>query len=107
MAGKKKFDVERTALFGDMTPEEVRNAAIKSAGRPQKENIVHEPGSQNGLPIDMTRATFIVEVDTLELLKDYAYTERVTLKDVVNEALKQYADKLDQSNILKRPDSKR
>lgn len=34
-----------------------------------------------------TRATFIVRRDLLGLLKDYAYTERREIKDVINEIL--------------------
>lgn len=34
-----------------------------------------------------TRATFIVRRDLLKLLKDYAYTERLEIKEVINEIL--------------------
>jgi hypothetical protein len=36
-----------------------------------------------------TRATFIVRRDLLKQLKDYAYTERREIKDVINEILEQ------------------
>lgn len=38
-------------------------------------------------PEDFVRATFIVRRDLLKLLKDYAYTERREIKDVINEIL--------------------
>lgn len=66
-------------------------------GRPQK-NLVSTNGVQAGLPKDWTRATFIVRCDQLKKLKDYAYTERVTLKEalemVLNEFLKDKNDLL-------------
>lgn len=38
-------------------------------------------------PAEYQRATFIVRRDLLDMLKDYAYTERREIKDVVNELL--------------------
>ncbi len=55
--------------------------------------------SQQGLPADWTRATFIVRKDILEKLKDFAYTDRRTMKDIINEALKNY---LNGKEIIKR-----
>lgn len=59
-------------------------------GRPQKNDLVRTNGVQAGLPEDWTRATFIVRCDQLEKLKDYAYTERVTLKEALEMALKEF-----------------
>lgn len=59
-------------------------------GRPPKANLVRTKGVQAGLPEDWTRATFIVKVSQLEKLKDYAYTERLTLKEALETALDEF-----------------
>lgn len=56
-------------------------------GRPPQTDLVRTNGVQAGLPEDWTRATFIVKVEQLEKLKDYAYTERLTLKEALEAAL--------------------
>lgn len=62
------------------------------AGKPARRVI--EKTSQENLPENWTRATFIIREDRLEKLKDYAYTDRRTLKEIVNEMLDEYlADK--------------
>ena len=43
--------------------------------------------SQSGLPEGWTRATFIVKEETLEKIKDLAFTERKDIKTVISEAL--------------------
>lgn len=42
-----------------------------------------------------TRATFIVRRDLLRLLKDYAYTERREIKEVINEILAEALAKIE------------
>lgn len=59
-------------------------------------------GSEKGLTKEWTRATFIVETETLETLKDYAYTERLTMKEVVQMALDQFIDGIDTDSLLHR-----
>lgn len=61
-------------------------------GRKRNENLVRDKSAQQGLTEDWTRATFIIEVETLELLKDYAYTERLKMKEVVQAALDQFIE---------------
>lgn len=70
-------------------------------GRPRTIYREYEKTSQEGLQDDFTRATFIVREDLLKKLKDYAYTERKTLKDTVNEMIAQY---LDGKEIIERED---
>ena len=55
-------------------------------GRKRKELVRHN-SVQAGLPEDWTRATFIVRVSLLEKLKDFAYTERISIKDALDSAL--------------------
>lgn len=75
-------------------------AATASTGR-QRVTIA-EPGTRQGLRSGWTRATVIVRDDVLETLKNYAYTERRTLKDVLDEALQAYVDGIDKSKLLQR-----
>lgn len=66
----------------------------KKRGRPRTNFRQLEKTSQENLPENWTRATFIIREDRLKRLKDYAYTDRRTLKEIVNEMLDQYlADK--------------
>lgn len=70
-------------------------------GRPRTIYREYEKSSQEGLQDNFTRATFIVREDLLKKLKDYAYTERKTLKDIVNDMLQKY---LDGKEIIERDD---
>ena len=45
---------------------------------------------QAGLPDDWTRATFIVRVAYLDKLKDFAYTERISIKEALDVALERF-----------------
>lgn len=71
-------------------------------GRPRTIYREYEKSSQEGLPDQWTRATFIVREDLLKKLKDCAYTERRSLKDMVNEMLDQY---LEGREIIERGDN--
>ncbi len=101
MAKKEKFNVENTGLFGQVeTPEKPK------MGRPRNEKIVRDNPVQEGLTAEYTRATFIVEVELLEKLKDHAYTERLSLKDLINKIIKEYVEeKVDEKTLLHRPDN--
>ena len=102
MASKPKFNLENSGLFAQAeTPEE--NVSVKkSVGRPRNEKLVRDNSVQEGLTADYTRVTFILEVELAEKLKDYAYTERVTMNKVIRE----YLDKnVDEKTLLHRPDN--
>lgn len=51
-------------------------------GRPRSKELIRH-GAQAGMTEDFTRVTFIMRVETLNKLKDYAYTERLTLKEAL------------------------
>ena len=70
-------------------------------GRPRTIYREYEKSSQEGLQENFTRATFIVQEDLLKKLKDYAYTERETLKEVVNKMIAQF---LEGKDIIERND---
>ena len=105
MAKKEKFSVDASALFGDMSKEDIREAATRRPGRPKNENLVRDNTMQRGLTSDMTRQTFILPVEQVETLKNYAYTERKKIKDIIQDALQEYIDNhVDKDNLLIRPD---
>lgn len=105
MAKKEKFSVDGSALFGDMSQAEIREAVTKKPGRPENDKLVRTTGAQKGLPVELTRQTLIVNVDQLEILKNYAYTERMKLKDVVSKAFGEFIENhVDPKKILIRPD---
>lgn len=86
------FDAEKEReSLGITLPE-------KKKGRPRKDTLVRSNSAQEGLPEEWQRATFIVRVELLEKLKDYAYTERVSLKDALDDALDQFLE--DKENLL-------
>lgn len=74
-----------------------------SVGRPRKIRREYDKSSQEGLPENFTRATFILREDLLKKLKDYAYTERETLKDVMNKMLEDF---LRDKEVIERRESK-
>ena len=95
---KEKFNLENSGLFAQVEEKKTEKLSEKTI----RTNTVQE-----GLPANLTRATFIVDVDILETLKDYAYTERVPIKEVVDQALREYVSKIDKQSLLRRPDKQR
>lgn len=57
---------------------------------PTQELASLQSTSQKGLPSGWTRATFIVDQELNEQLKAFSYWERVTVKEIVHVALKQF-----------------
>lgn len=54
---------------------------------------------------DYTRMTFIVKKELLEKLRDYAYTERIDLKEAINRSLDSFLK--DKKDLLKAPERPR
>lgn len=86
--------------IGGQKEQEEPKKEVK-VGRPKTIKRKYEKSSQEGLPEEWTRATFIIREDLLEKLKDYAWTERKTLKDTVNLILEEY---LEDKEIIERTD---
>ena len=79
--------LENSALFTAEQAAEIKEKEPKNKkGRPAKDDII-KTGAQAGLTADYTRATFIVKLSVLDQIKDYAYTERLSMKDAVNKLL--------------------
>lgn len=83
-----------------LTPQEIKALTMLLAeakgpakrGRPRTNFREVTKSSQEGLPENWTRATFIVRESHLETLKDYAYTQRMTIRDALDQALEQYLE---------------
>ena len=72
-------------------PKKKSRIKNKTAAQPETKtspSVSPQPAAEPA-PEDYTRATFIVRRDLLKQLKDYAYTERREIKDVINEILDQ------------------
>lgn len=59
--------------------------------------------SMHGLPVGWTRATFIIKQEINEKIKAVAYWDRLTVKEVLHEALSQY---LQDKNVRSIPKKK-
>lgn len=104
MATKKmKFDnpLEKSALFTQQEEPKEQPAQAKTEekpkkmGRPRKTDIIRDNAAQAGLTEEYTRATFILKVEALDALKDYAYTNRITIKDALDEILTKFFSEYD------------
>ena len=66
----------------------------KPKGRPRNPELLrNETGgnaAQAGLPVEYKRFTAIYKVELIELLKDYAYTKRLPIRDVVTDILEDF-----------------
>ena len=107
MTKKEKFKVDGSALFSNLNQaDDVQSEESKKIGRPKNNNLIRESGSQKGLPAELTRQTLIVSVDQIETLKNYAYTQRMKVKDVVSEAFEEYIKKhVNSDELLTRPEN--
>lgn len=101
----KKLNINNP-LFADSepTPQAAESPQKKKNGRPRKNDVVRESGSQQGLTEEYTRATFIMKVETLDALKDYAYTNRISIKDaitdIIDSFIKEYEANPDNEPLL-------
>ncbi len=65
-----------------------------------KQSNTDKVTSSNGLSDGWIRATFIMREDSLEKIKDFAYWERLQIKEVIDEALENY---FEDKKVRKRP----
>lgn len=69
--------------------------AKRGPGRPKKapQDKLPETGKQAFLHEDEQRTTFIMQIDLVERLRNYAYTQRLSMREVIDKALTSYLDK--------------
>ena len=102
MGEKKTEDLGDRAISNFFEqPEGLPEIERTKVGRRRTIYREYEKSSQEGLREGYTRATFIVREDLLKKLKDYAYTEREKIKDVVNKMLAEF---LEDKEVIERED---
>ena len=69
------------------TPQDKR-----PVGRPRRKNST----SQNGLPLGETRMTFLISEDQQDKLKYIAYRERLSLKQIMGDAIQNYLNRYEE-----------
>ena len=79
---KKDFSGGLSTVLGEDKAPETTKREITKRGITKTSQIGTKPGE--------TIATFIINEDILEDLKDLAWFERKTIKQVLNEALQEY-----------------
>jgi hypothetical protein len=84
----KSFKRGFESLLGGTKEEEKK----ETRGRPKTNFKTVTKTSEAGTKESETRATFIVNKDLLEDVKAVAHWERITIKEVLAEALKNYLD---------------
>ena len=84
MEDEKNFNAKRERVELGIIATETNQ------GRPKNKKIVRDNSVQAGLTADWTRATFIVRVSHLQKLKDFAYTERISIKEALDVALERF-----------------
>lgn len=67
-------------------------------GRKKTNTRVISKTSQEGTKEGETRATFIVSEQSLEKIKNISYWQRLSIKDVVNDALSEYLERHEKKN---------
>ena len=107
----KKFKSGISKILGDNKIKEpvIKNSTVattKKVGRP-KDPTKRTPtkSSQEGTKNDETRATFIVNEQLLEKLKNIAYWDRKKIKEVVGIALSEFVDEWEEEHgaVKQRP----
>lgn len=86
---KKEFTGGVGSLLGEATEQK----PVKKRPGPVARGKIIEKSSQEGTKDNETRATFIVNEDLLEEIKFIAFWDRVLIKEVVAEALKEAVTK--------------
>ena len=88
MEALPEFDVERERQrLGIEAPSAEELKA--RGGKPRNPDLIRG-GVQDGLPPTETRASFIMKLDTLNGLKDVAYTDRITIKEALDKIITDY-----------------
>ena len=83
----KKLGLDNPLFNTDQTEETTQATPQKKIGRPRSNDIVRDNSVQAGLTEEYTRATFIMKVETLDALKDYAFTKRISIKEAITDII--------------------
>jgi hypothetical protein len=102
---KKNFSGGLNSLLGAQSSETITTdqPAKRRPGRPQTNFRQITKTSQKGTQENETRATFIVEEDSLEKIKAIAYWDRLSIKDTINNALNEAVKRWEAKNGTVKP----
>lgn len=87
----KKLQLENNPLFNMGSMEEKTTEEPTRRGRPRDPEVIREEGVKKGLRPGQTRVTFIMQEDALKFVKDYAHTERITIREALDEIIRWFA----------------
>lgn len=79
-----------TPVAAPISKKEIVEPEVKLSPATISEPKTEKNSTQKGLPSGWIRATFIVDQDLNEKIKALAYWDRLTVKEVVHEALSLY-----------------
>jgi len=88
-----KFNLENNPLFSAQDEATIKASQTSNAGRPK-----------NADADDFQRMTFIIRKEYLKKLRDYAYTERIDVKEALDQALEKFLK--NKKDLLEAPDKK-
>lgn len=96
---------DRKKEEADMVNIQETNAPLEAApaAEEKRRRGPHRVTMANGLRPGQERATFIADSATMDLVRDIAYTRRMSMKDLMNEILTEYLSGIDASTIEHRP----
>ena len=111
--GKSKLDFSNPLLspaaVGSLPEEKEPTGRRRKTGPARKADVVrNEDGgnsAQEGLNPANTRFSCICKVDNVKRVKDYAYTNRITIKQAMDEIIESFFDKYD-GNLLDHSEGK-
>ena len=81
--------------FNNPLMESYEESTTRKSRRRNPDLIRNEDGgnaSQEGLTADYTRFSVICKVKNVKMLKDYAYTKRITVKQAMDEVIEKFFD---------------
>ena len=91
---RKKLDFDNPLLNGNAAESEPTEkkepTARRRRGRPRRDDLIRDNSLQEGLPEGYTRFSAICKVDNINILRDYAYTKRIPIKEALDEVLEKF-----------------
>lgn len=83
------------------------SAILPSVGRPRNSDIIRSPGARHGVRRGYTRFSVVADENLLQWYRDYAYTERMSMREAIEAALHMYKDAQEEAGITIIPNPKR
>lgn len=102
MGQKKTFTASTGEILNRVQAPQVKEETKDTGGEAQEANKVGRPRnrrtstSQEGLRDGLTRMTFIVSQEKQDKLKHISYFERLSIREILDEAIEDYLNKYEQ-----------